>query len=106
VIQIIKISAVIVGAIRLISYMPRYGQELAKEISKLLPFTLLGLAIVKGGFFDIENIFAKFTALSTVAGDIVLFFLFIMFLEIFLRLFDFILSLMGFKDPDPEDEEE
>lgn len=104
--NIIITSAVIIGAIRLISYMPRYGQNLAKEVSKLLPFTLLGISMTKPGFFDIQRILAHIVEIPSYFGEITLYFLFITFLEIFLRFFDFVLSLLGIKEPDPNEDKE
>lgn len=105
--NVLVISATVVGAIRLISYVPRYGQNLAKEISKLLPFTLLGIAMTKQGFFDFERILTHLTEIPTFFSQITLYLLFIIFLEIILRIFDLLITALGFKDPrDDEDKEE
>lgn len=105
--KITLISAVIVGAIRLVSYTPRYGQELAKEVSKLLPFTLLGIAITRPDFvFDFTRVIQNLSQIVPFFGQITLYILFIIFLEMALRILDFFLNLLGLKDPDPSDEEE
>jgi len=107
--QITLISAVIIGAIRLISYTPRYGQELAKEISKLLPFTLLGIAITRPDFvFDFTRVLSNIEQILTffVSGQVLLYLLFLIFLEMALRVLDFFLNLFGLKDPDPTEEDD
>ncbi|MBU0893835.1 MAG: hypothetical protein KKF48_03970 [Nanoarchaeota archaeon] len=106
---ILIISATIIAAIRLTTYIPRYGQELAKEIAKLLPFTLLAISITNPNFFSVERITTNLNLIPNFFGEILVYFLFITILEIILRLFDFIFSLLGVED-DPlskeEDEEE
>jgi len=104
--KIIILSATIIGAIRLISYIPRYGQNLAKEVAKLLPFTLLAISMTKPEAFDFQRIISQLTQIPEFFGQITLYVLFIFFLETVLRILDFILSLLGLKDPDPTEGEE
>jgi len=104
--KITLISAVIIGAIRLVAYTPRYGQELAKEISKLLPFTLLGITITRPDFvFDFSRVLQNLTQIPGFFSEIILYLLFIIFLEIVLRFLDFLLNLFGLKEPDPNEED-
>jgi hypothetical protein len=104
--RITLISAVIIGAIRLVSYTPRYGQALAKEVSKLLPFTLLGIAITRPDFvFEFTRVIENVTQIPAFFQQIFLYLMFIYFLEIVLRVLDLLLGLLGLKDPDPTDEE-
>jgi hypothetical protein len=104
--HILVISATIVGAIRIISYIPRYGQDLAKEVAKLLPFTLLAISITKPGFFDIERILNHIVLIPNFFQTILIYLLFIIALEVLLRIVELILSAFGLKEPEPEDEED
>ena len=104
--NIIVISATIVGAIRIISYIPRYGENLGKEVAKLLPFTLLAISITKPGFFEVQRIIGEIIKIPVFFQDILIYLLFIIVLEILLRVVELILSLFGLKEPDLEKEEE
>ena len=107
--SILLVSVTIIAAIRMTSYIPRYGQDLAREIAKLLPFTLLAVSIINPNFFSIERIISHLGELVGSINLIFTYLLFIIVLEIILRLFEFIFSLMGLED-DPKssdkDEEE
>jgi len=90
--HIIIASAIIVGAIRMIAYLPKYGETLAKDIAKLLPLTLLAIAVVKAGFFDLQRVINHISQIPTSLNQIGLYLLFILFLEILMRAFNFITS--------------
>ena len=51
--RILMISAVVVASIRMAAY---YKGDLSKDLAKLLPFTILGLAITSPNFFRISEI--------------------------------------------------
>ena len=88
---IITITAVLVSVIRMSSY---YKEGLSSEIAKLFPFTLLAFSILNPNFFDFERIIGHFSQLSEFLNSIFIYFLFIILLEIILRFFDFIFSLV------------
>lgn len=88
-------SATIVAAIRMTSY---YKEDLSRDIAKLLPFMLLATSILTPGFFNIERIFTHFDRLPNFFGNIAYYLIFIIFLEIILRFFDFIFSLFGLEE--------
>jgi hypothetical protein len=50
---ILFISASVIGAVRITSY---YKEDLAKDIAKLFPFTILGIALITPGFLKIETV--------------------------------------------------
>ena len=54
---ILLISGSIVGAIRITSY---YSEDLSIEVAKLFPLTLLAIALVTPGFFNIGDSIMKF----------------------------------------------
>lgn len=103
--HILVISATIVGAVRMITYIPRYGQNLAKEVAKLLPFTLLAISIIKPGFFDIGRIIGHLVLIPEFLGSILVYLLFIIGLEMLLRLIEFFLTITGLNPPEAEEEE-
>jgi len=103
--NLLIISASVIAAIRLTSYVPRYGQELAKEIAKLLPFTLLAVSILNSNFFSVERILTHFNQLPNFFNQIMIYLVFIIFLEIVLRFFDFVFSLFGLEESDESEED-
>jgi hypothetical protein len=88
--NIFLISAVIVIAARMTSY---YKKELSENVAKLIPFTLLSVALLTPSFFKFETILSHFQSLPQFFGDIIIYLLFIVIFEVFLRVFDFIISL-------------
>ncbi|MBU0959541.1 MAG: hypothetical protein KKB31_06350 [Nanoarchaeota archaeon] len=92
---VILLSATIIGAIRMISYIPKYGQALAKEVAKLLPFTLLAISMTKPNFFNFSRIMDQIGQLPEFFSSIAIYILFIIFLEIILRLFEFFTAVFG-----------
>ena len=93
--NLLIVSAVIVSAIRMASY---YNEDLSKDLAKLLPFTLLAISLLDPSFFDIERIFNRFSELSNFFGEIIIYFIFIAILEIILRFFDFLFSILSLNE--------
>ncbi len=82
--NILLISASIVGVVRICSY---YKQELARDIAKLFPFTILFIALVTPGFFDFSDIIGRLSVSGQLIGQAFVFLLGIIVLEAILRLF-------------------
>ncbi len=93
--SLLLISAVIVATIRMTSY---YKEDLAKDLSKLIPFTLLAVSILNPKFFSVERIFNQFSQLPNFFNEIFIYLIFIIILETVLRFFDFVFSLFGLQD--------
>lgn len=100
---LLVISAVIIGAIRMTSY---YKEDLSKDLAKLLPFTLLAISMTKAGFFDFQRILGKITEIPGFFDQIIYYLLFIIVLEIILRVFEIIFSLFGIEEIEVEEDEE
>lgn len=81
--NILLISAVIVGAIRVTAY---YNEDLSKDIAKLFPFTILAVAILTPGFFEVESIIGKFSGIGELFTNILVFLFIIMALEFIMRI--------------------
>ena len=92
---VLMVSTVIIIAIRATAY---YRENLSKELAKLLPFTLLAVAMTEKGFFNFEEIFSRFTQLPSLFGNILGYIAIIVFIEVLLRAFDFIFSLFDLED--------
>ncbi len=86
------ISATVIASIRMISY---YSEELARDVAKLLPFTLLAVSILNPRFFNIERIIGNFAELPQFFSEIAIYLAFIIFLETIMRIFDFIFSFLN-----------
>lgn len=100
---ILMISATIIGAIRIAAY---YKEELAQEVAKLLPFTLLGVSILDyTKLFNVQRIVDSLYSLPDFAGKIFSYFAFIFLLEIVLRFFNFIFIAMGISEEDSKEED-
>ena len=101
--SLLTISAVIIAVIRMASY---YKEDLAKDLAKLLPFTLLAVSIVNPDFFNFARILNSIAELPGFFSQIIIYLVFIIGLEIILRLFDFIFSLFGVEEaPEVEEQE-
>ncbi len=101
---ILLISAAIIGAIRLASY---YKEDLSKELAKFLPFTMLAVSVLNpGSVFSFEKILGQLNEIPDFLTQITSYLLFIIALEIVLRFFDFIFSLLGLEEDEKDKEEE
>jgi hypothetical protein len=92
---ILIISSVIIASVRMISYIPVYGEKAAQEVAKLLPYTLLGVAIVRGGFLNFQQLLDSLGRIYLMFGDILIYLSFLIILESILRFFDLILAVLG-----------
>lgn len=95
---ILFISAAVIAAIRMTSYIPNYGETLAKEIAKLLPLNLLAIALLTPGFFNIGRVFSHFGRLDDLFSIILIYLFLIVILEIILRFFEFVFSIFGLEE--------
>ncbi len=92
---LLTVAAVIVATIRLSCY---YKEDLAKDLAKLLPFTLLAVSLLNQSSFNFERILSHFAAIPSYFNKILIYLLFIVLLEVVLRFFDFIFSLFGLEE--------
>ena len=97
--NILLISAAIIGAVRMAAY---YNEDLSKDLAKLIPFTLLGIAILNPTFFSFERVVERLGEISSFSSSIFYYLIFIMALETILRIFEFGFSLIA---GDSEEEE-
>lgn len=90
--SLLLVSATIIAAIRMASY---YNENLSKELAKMLPFTLLAVSILQPTFFELGRIFTHLGEIPNFFGEITNYLIFIIFLEIFLRIIYFLFSLLN-----------
>ena len=100
---ILLISGLMIASIRIISYS---NKSLAEDIAKIVPLTLLATSLLNPQFFSVANILGTFAQIPVLFGDLGIYLVFIIFLEIILRFFDFIFSLFQIEAPIKKKEEE
>ena len=103
---ILFLSVTIISAIRMTSYIPKHGEEIAKEIAKILPYTLLAVFILNPNFFDFARVLNHLGQLPTLYSNIVLYISFIFGLELILIIFDLIFRAIGLHDEKNEEDDE
>lgn len=79
---ILLVSIAVVGAIRVCAY---YSRDLAEDLSKMLPFALLGVFLVDISFFQLDTALNLIKDIPNHLSLIVYYCTFIVILEIFLR---------------------
>ena len=100
--SILIISAIIVSAIRIAAY---YNSDLAKEVAKVLPFTLLAVALLTPGALKLNTLFTRLTELPLFFENILVYLAFVIFLELILRFFEFLFRLLGVEESKPYSDE-
>lgn len=83
--QIITISAAIVTSIRMLSY---YQEDLSRDLAKMFPFTILAIFALNPSFFSLPRIFERLTEISSFTINIFYFLVFIVTIELLLRIID------------------
>lgn len=92
---LLVVSVIIIASVRMTSYIPNYGEDLAKEIAKLLPLNLLAIALIGKTAFNFEAVLTNLVEIPNLLSVIMNYLVFIIVLEIILRLFDFLFTLFG-----------
>ena len=82
--QILLMAVTIIGAARVTAY---FNEDLSKDVSKLIPFALLGVFIVDQSYFSIQTAIAKFQAIPNFIHAILQYMIAIVLLEFLLRTF-------------------
>lgn len=95
--EILLLSATIVAAIRMASYIPSCGQKISEEIAKIFPYLILATTILNPKTLT-TDFFPKFIErlmeIPFEISNILLYLGFILFLEIILRFFNLAFSLL------------
>lgn len=89
-------SMAIVATTRIAAY---YNEELAKDIAKTLPLTLLGIFLVTGlSYFSLDSALSAIESIPLMWKTIIYYLFFIVSLEIVLRILLFIYNNIKYKD--------
>jgi hypothetical protein len=86
------ISATMVAAIRMAAY---YKEDLARDLAKLLPLTLLGVSLTQLGLINFGHVLGKFVEIPMFLEEIIIYLLFIIVIEFVLRLFEIFFIATG-----------
>ena len=94
---ILILSATIIAAVRMTAY---YKEDVSKEIAKLLPYTLLGVALTRGGALSITKIIEQAFEIPSYFSHITSYILFIFIIEFILRMIETAFVASGIEDPE------
>lgn len=86
---VLLISAALVASVRATSYV---SENLSKDLAKMVPFTLLAIAITTPGFFNINTLLSQTINIPSLLSNIPYYLLFIVAIELIMRTADFIQS--------------
>ncbi|MFB6246779.1 MAG: hypothetical protein ABEI74_04280 [Candidatus Pacearchaeota archaeon] len=103
---IVLISAITIASVRATAYIPRYGESVSKEIAKVVPLTMLVVGFTQPDFFKPEGItqsLIKIPEAISIAGTYIVF---IVILELALRLLSFISDMLGITPQEEVEKEE
>lgn len=86
---ILLISAALVASVRISSFI---SEGLSKDLAKLLPFTLLAIAITRNGFFNLNSLMQRFSEIPELFTNIIYFLGFIIVIEMIMRFADLFIT--------------
>jgi len=89
------ISAALVASVRITAYV---SENLSKDLAKMLPFTLVAIALTKPGFFDTTLLMTRIGEIPALFASIPYYLFFIIAVELIMRVFSFIGD--AFKGPE------
>ena len=89
---ILLISAALVAAVRITSYV---SEDLSKDLAKMLPFTLLAIAITTSGFFEINALLSRVSEIPSLISHVPYYLLFIVAIELIMRILEFFHSIFS-----------
>lgn len=88
---VLLISAALVASVRITSYV---SESLSKDLAKMLPFTLLAIAITSPGFFEMSTLFARVKEIPSLFSHVPYYLIFIAATEIIMQIFTFLESMV------------
>jgi len=97
---ILLLSAAVVGSIRLLAY---YKHEIAMDVAKLLPFTILAITLLSPRFFDIGRFVDSINQIPELILSVGYALIFIIVLEMALRFLDLFKRIIVNAEDDEED---
>ena len=91
--SIIFLAAITIAVLRVVSYIPKYGESASAETAKIIPFTLLAIGLTEPLFFNSEEILARVSDIPQLFQGISPYIFFIVAIELILRSLTFIVSI-------------
>ncbi len=94
---ILLVSVIAVASIRMCSYIPKYGEIMAKELAKIIPFTFLAVSIFNPLILTefIAKSASRINEIPLFVSGIFNYIIFITIIEVILRFFEFIFEIFG-----------
>lgn len=84
---VLLISAALVASVRVTAYI---SENLSRDLAKMLPFTLLAIAITKPSFFTIGPLLSRIQEIPSLFSNILYYLLFIVAIELIMRTVEFL----------------
>ena len=99
--SILLISAIVIASVRMAAYIPGYGERLAQKISEIVAFSFLAFSVLNPQIFTnlIERVAQRFSEMPLFFSGAINYLIFIIILEVILRLFEFLFGIIGIDDP-------
>lgn len=90
---IILLAALTIAVLRVVAYIPKYGESASAETAKIIPFTLLAVGLTEPLFFDSEEILSRVSEIPQLFQGLSQYIFFIVAIELALRFITFIVSM-------------
>ena len=91
--SIILLAAITIAVLRVVAYIPKYGESASAETAKVIPFTLLAIGLTEPLFFNSEEMIARISDLPQLFQGISPYIFFIVAIELILRSLTFMVSI-------------
>jgi len=96
---ILIISAALVAGVRITAYI---SEKLSQDLAKMIPFTLLAIAITKPNFFDVSALLSRFAEIPALFSNIAYYLMFIVIIELIMRFAELITNIAKAKQSEKQ----
>lgn len=96
---VLLISAAVVASVRATAYV---NEDLSKDLAKLLPFTLLAIAITTAGFFNVNDLLSRISNIPSLLSNIAYYLFFIVAVELIMRTGEFTKNVLQISKTEEE----
>jgi TRAP-type mannitol/chloroaromatic compound transport system permease small subunit len=93
--NILILTASLVASVRITAYV---SEKLSQELAKMLPFTLIAMILIGDRLFSIQGLASRILEIPTLFSDLPYYLLFIIIVELSMRLIDLLGRLFGKED--------